>query len=212
VLGTGGDLLALYQLSYSLFTRGFLAELAGGIGGAGLAHGLPVERARELDAVSRGSSTLHAISQLEISCFLGERLLRDTDAASMAVSLEVRVPLVDHTVIAAAAALPDETRFAPLGKKLALRHTAMGRLEEQLFERPKSGFVLPIERWMRERLRDRVAATLLDSSRCRDLGLDPAAVAALWRDVSAERPGFYFTRVWAPFVLLEWAREHDVRL
>ena len=109
----------------------------------------------------------------------------------MAVSLEVRVPLVDHTVVAA---------------------TAMGRLEEQLFERPKSGFVLPIERWMRERLRDRVAATLLDSSRCRDLGLDPAAVAALWRDVSAERPGFYFTRVWAPFVLLEWAREHGVRL
>jgi asparagine synthase (glutamine-hydrolysing) len=106
------------------------------------------QRFGDIDAppVSRSSSTLHAISQLEISCFLGERLLRDTDAASMAVSLEVRVPLVDHTVVAAAAALPDGTRFAPLGKKLVLRHTAMGRLEEQLFERPKSGFVLPIER------------------------------------------------------------------
>ena len=211
-LAAAGDLLALYQLSYALFTRGFLLELVGTLGAAGLAHGLPVERARELEALSRGSSMLHAISQLEVSCFLGERLLRDTDAASMAVSLEVRVPLVDHTVVAAAAALPEETRFAPLGKKLALRHTAMGRLEERLFERPKSGFVLPLERWMRERLRERVAATLLDASRCRDLGLNPAALAALWRDVCAERPGFYFTRVWAPFVLLEWAREHDVRL
>ena len=212
VLGTGGDLLALYQLSYSLFTRGFLAQLLDGIGVAGLAHGLPIERARELDALSRGSSTLHAISQLEMSCFLGERLLRDTDSASMAVSLEVRVPLVDHTVVAAAAALPDKMRFAPLGRKLALRHTAMGRLEERLFERPKSGFVLPIERWLRERLRERVEATLLDASRCRDVGLDPAALAALWRNVSAQRPGFYFTRVWAPFVLLEWACEHQVRL
>jgi len=212
VLGTGGDLLALYQLSYSLFTRGFLGELVNGMGAAGLAHGLPVERARELELLSRGSSTLHAISQFEISCFLGERLLRDTDAASMAVSLEVRVPLVDHTVVAAAAALPDETRFAPLGRKLALRHTAMGRLEEQLFERPKSGFVLPIERWMRQRLRERVGATLLDAPRCSDLGLDPKAVAALWREVAAGRPGFYFTRVWAPFVLLEWAREHRVHL
>ncbi|HYR33715.1 MAG TPA: asparagine synthase-related protein [Burkholderiales bacterium] len=100
-----------------------------------------------------------------------------------------RVPLVDHVVVVAAAALPDGTRFAPLGKKLALRHTAMGRLEDQLFERPKSGFVLPIERWMREGL-----------------------LGALWRDVSAERPAVYFTRVRAPFVLLEWARQHDVRL
>jgi len=65
---------------------------------------------------------------------------------------------------------------------------------------------------MREGLCKHVEATLLDASRGRDLGLDPEAVGALGRDVSAVRPGFYFTRMWAPFVLLEWARQHDVRL
>ena len=107
----------------------------------------------------------------------------------MPVSLELRVPLVDHTVVAAAAALPDGTRFAPLGKKLAPRHTAMGRLEDQLFERPKSGFVLPIERWMCEGLRARSGGTSPRSG--------PASTSRAWR---------------APFVLLEWARQHDVRL
>ena len=77
---------------------------------------------------------------------------------------------------------------------------------------PRNGPVLPIERWMREGLCKHVEATLLDASRGRDLGLDPEAVGALGRDVSAVRPGFYFTRMWAPFVLLEWARQHDVRL
>jgi len=211
-LAAAGDLLALYQLSYALFTRGFLLELVGTLGAAGLAHGLPVERARELEALSRGSSMLHAISQLEVSCFLGERLLRDTDAASMAVSLEVRVPLLDHRVDEETFALDTATRFAPLGRKQRLRTLGLAGLDPALFERPKSGFVLPLDRWIRDAAHGEVDAALSDRAQCEAAGLSADVVGRLWRAYRAGAPGLYWSRIWAVFTLLRWTREQGASL
>jgi len=209
VLCADGSLLAAYQVAYSLFTEEFHAALMATQPGR-VQRGLPQNHANTLTELTRGQPDLHAVGMLEVANFLGERLLRDTDWASMAVSLEVRVPLLDHRVLEAAAAVPIDARFLPTGKKMLLRQLALQRLDQGLFDRPKSGFVLPIEGWCRQQLRQEVEATLLDATACRAAGLQPEPVARLWRAFRADAPGLYWSRIWVLFVLLRWCREHGV--
>jgi asparagine synthase (glutamine-hydrolysing) len=206
-----GRLLDLYQLSYAMFVPGFLEELAGSAP-SGLRSGIPAERAAELEALIAGEPVLHAVALLELASFIGERLLPDTDAASMAVALEARVPLLDHVVVETVAAVPAERRFAPLGRKQLLRDLALDGLDTRLFERPKSGFQLPLALWCRGLLRDEVGATLSDRGACEAVGLDPRSVARLWEAFQAGAPGIYWSRVWSLFVLVRWSRRNGVTL
>src|SRR5437870_9578178 len=171
-LAARGELLDTYQGSYALFSSDFARQLLKrGVNGE-IHMGLPGKTARELDQLIAGSRPLPAISMLELWCFLGERLLRDTDAASMASSLEVRVPFLDHEVVASASALGEEDRVEPLGKTQVLRDLALGDLDRTLFDRPKSGFVLPIDDWARGALKEEMTTALRDPSFCEAAGLD----------------------------------------
>jgi asparagine synthase (glutamine-hydrolysing) len=209
VLATRGDLYSAYQVSYALFSRELAAEI--GLGRTGdLDWGLDPERARELRAGIEGEPELAAISQLELASFIGERLLRDTDAASMAVSLEVRVPLLDHRVIEAIARVPEGRRYRPLRKKDLLKKIVSAELDPALFDRPKAGFELPLERWCRQRLGPRLRDNFQDVAHAYRIGLDGAAIGRLWRAFEKGGPGVYWSRVWALFVLLSWCREHRV--
>jgi asparagine synthase (glutamine-hydrolysing) len=211
-LATRGNLVDLYQTAYSLFTIELQQQLLLDGMPNHTRSGLPRVRAAELDRMINGEGSLASIAALELSMFIGERLLRDTDAASMAVSLEVRVPLLDHRVIESASQVDDVNRFHPLGKKMLLRKLALRQLDPALFERPKSGFELPIDSWCRQRLSAQLTATFEDKSLCESVGLDPATVIKLWRAYQAGAPGLYWSRVWAIFVLLWWCREHRVSL
>ena len=209
------DLLGLYQVSYALFTRETQARLsAAPIREAQRIqeYGLPAEIAREWRARIQGSEPLHAISLLELSSFVGERLLRDTDTASMAVSLEVRVPLLDHVLCETVAGIDPARRFSPPRKKQLLRDLALKRLDPAIFDRPKSGFVLPIDVWARRRLQPEMERLLCDTSLVRRVGLSPEALQILWRSFAAGRRGLYWSRVWAIYVLLAWCQAHDLAL
>lgn len=212
VLATGGKLVDAYQVSYALFREDFLDSLLQQEHRNGTLCGLSVSRYETLCDAIRGNSIHHSISMLELSCFLGDRLLRDTDAASMAVSLEVRVPLVDHEVIGAASCLDQESRFFPIRTKSVLRRLAARDVDGSLFDRPKAGFVLPIEKWCREEIQPTVAATLLDEDLCRTVGLNPEVVRNLWQAFNERAPGIYWSRIWSIFVLLWWAREHRMSI
>lgn len=213
VFATRGKLLNVYQVSYGLFTRAFLAQLAiDQHASDGLDHGLPKERYADLERITSAEPGLHAVSMMELSFFLGERLLRDTDAASMASQLEVRVPLIDHVVIEKVAAIDDATRFSPLGRKQLLRDIGLKGLDPAIFERKKAGFELPIDVWSRQELRDDLDKTLTDPTLCARVGLRADAVARLWRAFQAGAPGLYWSRIWSLYVLLWWCRKHDVAL
>ncbi len=212
MLATRGRLLELYQLSYGLFLPSFLRTLAPALDWTSTHAGLPITRAQELAAAISGNPPLHAVSMLELASFTGERLLPDTDAASMAVSLEVRVPLLDHRVVETLAGVDPARRFEPLGRKQLLRDLALGSLDPALFERKKQGFELPIGGWIREELREEVDATFADRSACAAAGLDADAVEKLWRAYQDGAPGIYWSRPWALFVLLWWCRRHRVSL
>jgi asparagine synthase (glutamine-hydrolysing) len=212
LLATDGRLVDAYQVSYALYTEDFYERLLEPGVARGSELGLAPERRRELAARIAGVPPLHAVSLLELSSFVSERLLRDSDAASMAVSLELRVPLLDHLVVEALARLDEAVRFQPLGRKGLLRELALERVDASIFERSKAGFVLPIELWVREALRDEVEGTLRDADLCRAAGLRPEAVVALWRGFQAGARGLYWSRVWALYVLLWWCRRYGARI
>jgi asparagine synthase (glutamine-hydrolysing) len=203
-----GRLTELYQVAYSLFTNDFARQLVSEGLVAGTHFGLPEARRVELAGMIEGRTVLAAISTLELSMFLGERLLRDTDAASMEVSLEVRVPLLDHEVIEAVCAIDDSRRFLPIGEKTLLRETAMPDLPEYLFDQPKHGFELPLEVWCRRGVREAVGSALRDGRLCESIGFDSRAVNRLWTAYERGVRGLYWSRVWALYVLLWWCRTH----
>ena len=212
LLATRGSAVGAYQVSYGLYTQEFLAQLSNGSSAARTSHGLPLEREAELAESIRGASPLAAVGLLELALFIGERLLRDTDGASMAASLEVRVPLLDHEVVEAAQAVPDADRFQPLGKKSLLRTLAMPDLDPSIFDRPKAGFVLPIELWAKDQLAENIETLFADRTLVESVGLQPLALGRLWRAFRAGAPGIYWSRIWAPFVLLHWCRQNRMGL
>jgi asparagine synthase (glutamine-hydrolysing) len=210
-LATRGDLVKMYQVSYGLFTEAFVDQLCS-IQSPEVCYGLPAKRALDLEQHAAGSGLLGAISLLEQSLFLGERLLRDTDAASMAVALEVRVPLLDHTIVEALAELSDAIRFEPLGQKRLLRDYGLSGIDPSVFDRPKSGFVLPLDVWCRRRVKHVIDSTFQDQDLIAGVGLRPDAIAQLWRSYQSGAPGLYWSRIWSLFVLLIWCRTHGVTL
>lgn len=209
VLATGGDRLALYQTSYALFTREMNRQLALRPSGT-LDWGLDLARAAELRHLIEGEPDLHAVSLLELSSFLGERLLRDTDAASMDVSLEVRVPLLDHLVVESLARVPIARRFEPLRRKQLLREMMAKELDPSLFDRPKAGFELPLAVWCKRGLGPKLEGTFRDLVLAHRVGLNGEAIGRVWRAYEKGGAGLYWSRVWALFVLMRWCEEHRV--
>ena len=207
------DLLALYQLAYGLFLPDFQAQiLAGQSPDERLELGLPGAMHARLSEEIRDQPVFAAVSILEQRLFLGERLLRDTDAASMAASIEIRLPLVDTGVLSVVERLPERQRFKPLRAKAMLREAGLNGLDPALFDRPKQGFELPYENWLKGALGARIDATLRDPVLVRNAGLDPATVALLWQAFVDGAPGLYWTRIWALYVLVWWCQRYEVTI
>ena len=126
------NLTNIYQVFYSLFTKDFQNQLLGQKEYPSSYYGLTDFYYQKFQETIAQEPTLSSISQLEIAIFLGERLLRDTDVASMANSLEVRLPLIDHQVVSLVTEQKLKSRFYPLGKKHFLRNLVADQLDSRL--------------------------------------------------------------------------------
>jgi len=208
----GESLLSLYQLAYALFLPDFQRQVLGDELGSALVDGLPAAMRSRLLHETRSRSPLSAISVMEQRLFLSERLLRDTDAVSMAASIEVRLPLVDQVLFENVDRLPDRDRYHPLGKKSVLRRIGLRGLDPALFERPKAGFVLPFDRWLRTGLGKVIDRLMRDPAAVKPTGLDAEAVRRLWQAFLEGAPGIYWSRLWAIYVLIRWCQRHQVSL
>jgi asparagine synthase (glutamine-hydrolysing) len=208
MLGAGDDTLMLYQLAYALFLPSTQRALLNKDVGEASVDGLTGEMRQRLQSEIAGADSLFAIGRLERSMFLGERLLRDTDAASMAASIETRLPLVDQVLVENVERLSRHERFEPIGRKSMLRRVGLKGLDPAIFDRPKAGFVLPYDRWLRGALGARIDGTLRDPAMIAPTGLDPEAVARLWKAFLAGAPGLYWSRIWALYVFVHWCHRH----
>ena len=131
---------------------------------------------------------LTAMTYLDFMTYLPDDILVKVDRASMGVSLEVRAPLLDRNVVEFAWQLPLAAKFGPQGGKRVLREVLARHLPRQLFERPKSGFGMPVAEWLSGPLRD-WSESLLDESRLRSEGyLGVEAVREAWsQQLSGQR-------------------------
>jgi len=151
---------------------------------------------------------LNAVSALELTHYTRNVLLRDSDAMSMAHSLELRVPLLDHELVELAASWPGRAKLdGPYPKALLV--DAVGELlPSGVAGRKKMGFSLPFERWLRGPLRAEVASVLKD----RDFGgaaaemLEPGAAERVWRRFEAGTLNWH--HAWALYVLKNWGERH----
>ncbi|HEV3141894.1 MAG TPA: asparagine synthase (glutamine-hydrolyzing) [Vicinamibacterales bacterium] len=119
--------------------------------------------------------------------YLPDDLLAKVDRASMAVSLEVRAPILDHRVVELSWRLPPALKLRGRIGKWALRQILYRRVPRELVDRPKMGFSVPIDQWLRGPLRG-WAGGLLAPDALADGGLlDPAPIARAWRDLQDGR-------------------------
>ncbi len=204
------DLLSLYQLAYALFLPEFQEQLLQDMPAEGVLDGIPIPFHARLEMEVNGRSSLSAISVMEQRLFLGERLLRDTDATSMSASIEVRLPLVDQVLLETVVGMGDRERYYPVRSKSVLRRTGLRGLDPALFDRPKRGFVLPYDRWLRRGMSKIVEQTLRDADAVKLAGLNPDTVRRLWHAFLEGAPGLYWSRVWAVYVLIRWCHRHRV--
>jgi asparagine synthase (glutamine-hydrolysing) len=205
--GTG--LIHPYFLSRMLFTPDQLNELVlSAEGNTGFAAFVCSEkslienltRAESLDPINR-------VSYLEARCYMLNTLLRDSDVMSMAHGLEVRVPLIDHQLARRVLALPGSWKLDSRTPKPLLVQALRGELPDQVVHRPKRGFTLPFEHWLRDALRPVVEEAL------RKIGDGPlgaliskTAVHNVWEDFLNGRTSW--SRPWSLYVLQSWCQQN----
>lgn len=162
------------------------------------------ERALERGAIGDGAGLLEHMQLWDITSYLPDDILQKVDRASMAVSLEVRPPLLDHRLVEFALALPRRMRIRDGETKWLLRRVLDRYVPRRLVSRPKAGFAIPLASWLRGPLRD-WAADLLDPTTLGGGCLDVEPVAALWTEhLDGARNRSY--ALWPVLMFESWRR------
>ncbi|HEX8514881.1 MAG TPA: asparagine synthase (glutamine-hydrolyzing) [Bacteroidia bacterium] len=147
------------------------------------------------------------VSIAEISTYMQNILLRDTDQMSMALALEVRVPFIDYTLVEYVLGVPDKFKSTASPKKLLV--DSLGDiLPEEVVNRPKMGFTFPWKNWMKNELKQFCEQRMISLSRRKMF--NERGVMKLWTDFLSDDPRVTWSRIWYLVVLENWLTENSI--
>jgi asparagine synthase (glutamine-hydrolysing) len=154
-------------------------------------------------------STLQDVLRMDMHMVLPNDMLVKVDMMSMANSLEVRVPFLDYTVVDFAFSLPDHWKMDAAFSKKILRETFRKELPQELFNRGKHGFEVPLIKWFRTGLRSLIEDDLLSEKLIDRQGLFCyQEIAALKKRLFSSHPGEIEARIWGLIVFQYWWKKY----
>jgi asparagine synthase (glutamine-hydrolysing) len=192
-----------YFLSRTLFLPNQIAELLKPEALAGIDYGDWGARMKTILCRSSSLDPINRLSYLELKTYIANTLLRDTDVMSMAHSLEVRVPLLDHVLVEDMFRMPGSMKMGKTAKPLLVGSLPKA-LPTPVTSGTKRGFVLPFAKWLSGSLRKEVEASLTNQPEVLAGMIQPEGVLAIWESFLAGRTSW--TRPWSLFVLYEVTR------
>ena len=166
----------------------------------------PSEAFRQLWERPKVADDLYRAQYVDMRTWLPEDVLTKTDRASMAVSLEVRVPLLDHRLLERFAALPSSHKMSGMRGKRSLRRALRSRVPDSVLRGKKRGFDTPVSAWLRGPLRAELETTLSSLPETWFKGSEITRLLAQ----HAVGHSDHGRLLWSLFVLERWRRRHDV--
>lgn len=143
---------------------------------------------------------------VDVKTYLADDILAKVDRMSMAVSLEARVPLLDHRIVEFALNLPPHLKLNGRETKVILRRAMAGRLPAEILAKPKEGFSIPLKHWLRGTLRP-LMTDLLAPDTVRRRGYFAPECVARWVSEHLAQKANHSHRLWALMVFELWQRK-----
>ena len=162
------------------------------------------ERMRETARQAGRLDSFTSVSCFELQSYMVNTLLRDTDAASMANSLEVRVPFLDHRLVEFVGRLPKRAKYARGVPKSLLVEALSDLLPDEVVGQPKRTFTLPWDVWLRGSLGVRLSQDLANLTPLLRQYLNPRTVQGVWQNFVIGQTNW--SRPWSLYLLNEWVR------
>lgn len=164
------------------------------------------ERMRETTRQASRLDSFTSVSCFELQSYMVNTLLRDTDTASMANSLEVRVPFLDHRLVEFVGRLPRNAKYTAAVPKSLLVEALSDLLPDEVVGQSKRTFTLPWEVWLRGPLGVRLSQELSNLTPQLRRYVNPRAVRGAWQNFVIGQTNW--SRPWSLYVLNEWVRHH----
>lgn len=208
ILESRGDIFSLCLILRQLFSPKGRKLLLKNINEDEMCNGLSLQAAEWLGNEIKYLDVFNSVSLLELRLYLANMLLRDGDFMSMAHSLEIRVPYLDHELVEFVFNVSSKMKLSNNLPKPLLVNSMRDLLPKEIYLRPKMGFTFPWEIWLRDKLRCQVEDLLKDFPVNDELGLDIEACQKVWDMFLQNKPGITWSRVWAIYVLLNWIKRN----
>ena len=149
-------------------------------------------------------SSAEKIMLADLITYLSDDILVKSDRTSMSASLELRSPFLDHRIFDYVSNLPLKYKIVDAKGKVILRNILKDFLPEDLINRPKMGFSIPIRSWLRSSLKDWAENLLSTSSLKNNEFIDVGTTQKLWKDFQINNNNLNEKLIWSILMFQQW--------